>query len=1123
MTTPALHQLGPLLEGVEVPPALSALAQSALRALEAGRPDEAARSLEGAYAADPDPVLAYLLGVAHLARADVYRAGPALDAAVVRAPGLWMAHLARALVLEVMQDYEAASDALRRVLQARAEHVGAIAALARCYNQQGKLDRAEALSRRGLELAPRDADLLSALADTLRRQDRHGEAVEALRAVLAGDAGHEAAAVALGGSLLRLHRPGEAQSIFEDVLRRNGESTGALAGMAEALQFEGRLGEAQGYLLRALAAAPDLGWLHLLHARLQARMGNAAAAENSANMAATLEPAEPEALRIGIWACRELRRFDDSALYAERLLVLVPDDAEAVAARAVARVLRGEAAAVLSELTPRMNGERTPPDVILALGCAQFALGRPRQAADLFVQVLRHRERDTLAQRLVGWAYELVGNPTTDALALLRVRLAEPDVRPLSPQATPGMEPRPPAARDAWDDNRVIGRRVTGPIQPIVEVAVNALLSPDRAPGATPIHGMPAMARLTPSGGMSVVGAPTPARGMAATRLTAPGTPANAPGGGAGLPNGRVPPGDAPPPRTGTGSLPAIAVATPAEVQAASTLPASVAGDDDGVESQQGGGEAVSILTHVGEREVSDLREILRRLHRVVSGDASLIGVAVDLERLFEDLDQPMVLAILGPRGAGKTSFVNALIGREVIPPATSAAHLLRYGRHPVGRILYRDGRIETVRFQDLTGFLAANAAELTPEVVQLVEILYPIEELTKASILDVPEASLERRDDPLLADADAIIWLVGVDQPPHHWKDAARWLAERPMDAIAIVSRVEGHDPTQVEAAVNRARMTLGAAVEDVLPVSAKVALHGLRTKNVEELRRAGIARLHRVLKRQFFLRSAWIKARAGRGRARTLLAQVVGQVEDRHALLADRATALMALIEGVALDRARVRAEIEEDTPPRLQGAIAAAVEQASRDLAEILRENRGQTGRAHVVRAIRARVEAAVGDAVDRVRETVDARLETLTDGYLDQLEAVFPTAEDSPQSQRILGLRGILDGFRQVLLEQTFGRHQAYLEGWVDQSPLDLLFKDDGFDPTPAQLAHALRTRALRLDAARPIRLDDLAEPLFEGISGFAEESLAELRAAALELTKALREPLRAVNLREEGGA
>ena len=1117
-----LEDLGPLLEGITVPSTHDAPIRSAVAALESGRADDAARILEGVNSVDPSPVTLWLLGVAHLVRADVYRAAPALEAAVAASPEFWQAHMARALVLEILQDFEGAAEAARRVLQARAEHVGAIAALARCYNEVGKLDRAEALARRGLELAPLHPALLQALAGTLRRQDRHPEAVEVLRHSLEASPNDEASAVALGGSLLRMYRAAEAQAIFEDLLRRNNESTGALAGMAEALQAEGRLSEAQGYLLRALAAAPDLGWLHLLHARLQTRIGNPAAAENSANMAATLDPAEPEALRIGIWACREQRRFDAAAQYAERLLALVPDDAEAVAARGLARVLRGEAAAVLSELTPRLSGERTHADLTLTMGCAQFALGRPRQAADLFVQVLRHREGDTLAQRLVGWSYELVNNPTTDALTLLRVRISDPDIQSLAGPGAPGN--RVASRSTGWEAQRAPNRRATGAIQPIVEVAVNALLSPDRPPGSTPAHGMPIMSRMTPSHGMPVVN-------VSSNRSAATASPPGSPHGAGPLsvvpsPANILPSVGTPPSlRRGTGSLAAIAVLPPAEARglaaghSASTGSSGAPEDETG--ESQAGAEPVSVLTHVGEREISDLREVLRRLHRIVTSDSALLAVAVDVERLIEDLDQPMVLAILGPSGAGKTSFVNALIGREVIPPATSVAHLLRYGRHPVGRILYCDGRIETVRFQDLTGFLSSNAAELTPDVVQLVEILYPIEELTKASILDVPETALERRDDPLLADADAVIWLVGVDQPAHHWKEAARWLAERPMDAIAIVARVEGHDSTQVEAAVARARMALGDLVDEVVPVSAKVALAALRSGNVEDLRRAGIARLHRHLKRQFFQRSAWIKARAGRGRARKLLARVVGVVEDRHALLEDRAVLLASLAERVALDRAQVRAEIEEDTPPRLRGAIETAVDQTSRDLGEILRENRGPVGREHVLRAMRGLLRDAVGDAVDRIREGVDARLGRLTEGYLDRLEEVFPISEGSQQAQRILGLRGILDGFRQVLLEQSFGRYLAYLEGWIDQSPLEILFADDT-DLEPEVLGRAVRMRGLRLDGAPLIGLTDLAEPLYEGIAGFAEESLGEIRAATVELNEGLRQPLRTVNLRDQDG-
>jgi hypothetical protein len=247
------------------------------------------------------------------------------------------------------------------------------------------------------------------------------------------------------------------------------------------------------------------------------------------------------------------------------------------------------------------------------------------------------------------------------------------------------------------------------------------------------------------------------------------------------------------------------------------------------------------------------------------------------------------------------------------------------------------------------------------------------------------------------------------------------------------------------------------------------------------------------------------------------------VGLVEDRYSLVQERQTLLAALIEQVNLDRAQIRAEIEEDTPPRLRAAVENAVDLASRDLAEILRENRGSAGREYVLRAIRARVREAVSDAVDRVREVVDARLSRLLDGYMERLDEVWPQAEGSTHAQRILGLHGLLDSFRQIVMEQSFGRYVAYLEGWVDQSNLAALF--DLLEGDPAQLTqevltHALRTRALRLEAAPPIVLAELAEPLFEGIAGFAEEALGELRATALELTKALREPLRAINLREQ---
>jgi tetratricopeptide (TPR) repeat protein len=224
----ALEDLGPLLDGIVVPPQHDAPIRTAVKAIEAGRVDEAARILEGVNAVDPHPVTQWLLGVAHLARADVYRAAPgARRRGGARSPELWQAHLARALVLEVLQEFDGAAEALRRVLQVCAEHVGAIAALARCYNEVGKLDRAEALARRGLGARPEEPGAAQragghpAPSGASRRGRR--------RACASADAlspGDEASAVAFGGSLLRLYRAPEAQAIFEEVLRRNSESTG---------------------------------------------------------------------------------------------------------------------------------------------------------------------------------------------------------------------------------------------------------------------------------------------------------------------------------------------------------------------------------------------------------------------------------------------------------------------------------------------------------------------------------------------------------------------------------------------------------------------------------------------------------------------------------------------------------------------------------------------------------------------------------------------------------------------------------------------------------------------------------------------------------------------------------
>lgn len=1069
----ASNEASKLLMGLSIPESAPEEIFAVVDALSIGRSADAAQLLEVS-SLEPSALLTRVLsGITDLWNSEVYRACSAFEAVLLEEPDHLIARLGLALCLEVQQDFEAAVDLLRRVLQLDADHVQAIAALARCYNEQGKLDRAEALSRRGLEIKGDALSLRFALADTLRRQSRHeevvtilGEVWEATDPTLRRAArSDEALAVAYGRSLLALTRSASAAPIFDEVLRRNAESTGAMAGMAEALEQDGRLAEAQGYLLRAMAAAPDQPWLHLLHGRLQSRLGDATAAERSAATALALAPTNVEALRLAMRACREQRRHTDAAPYADRLLALLPLDPEATAARALSRILDGEAAAVISELTSRATGDKGAADLHLALGCAEFAMGRPKEAADHLTQVLRLREGDLLAQRLIGWAYEHIGAPHRDPLTVLRARLSEPDLtadrEPIAPRATTTRPGREVSRREPR-------RPQSSP--PSVELQVNRILSTE-GPSSSALLSPPA-----PSGHSERSSQRSRASQKSPT----------------------------------TGSIPAVSVG-PVPGGPAASMGATL-GATASVSNETH--EVPSVMALSGEREISELREVLRRVHRLVLEEPELIQNAQQIERLIEELDHPVLLAIMGPPGAGKTTFVNALIGREVIPPTTTVPILLRYGRVASGRILFHDGRIETVRFQDLSSFLEANVLELTYETVQLIEIIYPIEELTRASILDVPDLIDEPLETliPLVADADAVLWLVGIDQAVSHWCAAAEWLNEHPMEALGIVSRIDGHDAEQVEAALSRASMTLGAGVIEVLPMSARVTLDALKSRNVAALRRSGIARLHRALRRHIFARSAAIKARAGRGRARRLIDLVLAWVSTRLELLRERSSNLQALAEQVALDRAQIRAEVEEETPPRLRMGIDGAVIACARDLSDLVLENRGEAGRVHVLRALRNRLRTAVADAVLRSREAVESRLMNVTDDYLARLDSMFPPGETNTQTQRIHTLRGLVEGFRELLIEQAFGRYEAYLQGWIDQSPLAGLFEEAEQFPTLETLGAYLRTTCLGLDRVPPIDLEGLAESLFDGVAEFCDETLAELRIATMTLEKRLRTPL-----------
>src|SRR5690606_24318693 len=178
----------------------------------------------------------------------------------------------------------------------------------------------------------------------------------------------------------------------------------------------------------------------------------------------------------------------------------------------------------------------------------------------------------------------------------------------------------------------------------------------------------------------------------------------------------------------------------------------------------------------VGERledRLAAATELLARLPDEVleiplrGGPEALNMVIAARERLA----RPLTIAIMGEFSAGKSTFVNALLGEAVAPmgvlPTTTTINVFRRGSTGGARVHYRDGRIASLAPGDVQGFLhGLDGAEAAR--IRHVEIERTGERMGEAAVVDTPglnalDAFHEQVAREFLDEADAVVWLFSA------------------------------------------------------------------------------------------------------------------------------------------------------------------------------------------------------------------------------------------------------------------------------------------------------------------------------------------------------------------------
>ena len=133
-------------------------------------------------------------------------------------------------------------------------------------------------------------------------------------------------------------------------------------------------------------------------------------------------------------------------------------------------------------------------------------------------------------------------------------------------------------------------------------------------------------------------------------------------------------------------------------------------------------------------------------------------------------------LAVLGQMKRGKSSFINALMGAEILPtgvlPVTAVITEIKYGPVPQATIHYSTGARQQVGVETLAGFITESGNPGNRKQVASVELAYPSPFLESGVILiDTPgigstHAHNTRTTEGYLEKVDAGIVMLSVDPP---------------------------------------------------------------------------------------------------------------------------------------------------------------------------------------------------------------------------------------------------------------------------------------------------------------------------------------------------------------------
>ncbi|HET7219437.1 MAG TPA: dynamin family protein [Vicinamibacterales bacterium] len=437
------------------------------------------------------------------------------------------------------------------------------------------------------------------------------------------------------------------------------------------------------------------------------------------------------------------------------------------------------------------------------------------------------------------------------------------------------------------------------------------------------------------------------------------------------------------------------------------------------------------LLDQTHDQQLISARRVLADLHASLASIPATADDGATLADAIRQLDELFLLVVVGEFNAGKSAFINALVGSRVldegVTPTTSQIHILRYGATPSADVA-------------ASGIRVVNA---------------PVDFLRDIHIVDTPGTNAiirehERLTTEFIPRADFVLFVTSADRP---FTETERAFIETirawGKKIVIVINKVDIFDrPQEIDTVIafvgDAAQQTLGTR-PPIFPVSARLAGRAKQgepglwaASRFEALERY----IHESLDETSRFR---LKVSSPLGVADVLARRYLTVAEERLALLASDTEAL----DDIERQLQQYRDDLARGFELRMNGVEKVLLEMEGRGhqyLDDTLRIGRvfDLLNRARVQKEFEDKV---VGDAPRQIEHRVSEIIDWLVDQDYRQWQAVSArlAVRQREHGDRILGGHeiGSFNEDRTRLLDSVGRQAQRVVDGYDRRRESELI--------------------------------------------------------------------------------